>query len=255
MNNKIANKRLIPRRAIIVYADRIDGYEGNQNYYLESREIKNVAGKYSMMAPVPLGNNVIKDIAMTFLKSNSVKMDMSGFIPEHILYGTNTPGRTVVMWYRPGMKRSLNFSSHLGIKGDSFIYTPACLYLVINRNLYIFGLMSNERPTLSTKLYNAPYFNIYSDGRVCLGTADVGKVKARTFQKEAERFESAFYRAEQNGGNTDRVCKLPLTKLWSTLIKKPVPFPSKNQLVPHSKFKTMGQLVDKLIGGAADGND
>lgn len=252
MNDQLTNKRLSPQRAIIVYRDKTNyAYK----YFLETREIKNVDGKYLLMAPVPMANNVMKDIARSYVKSNSVEMQFKGMIEPHLIHASNRTGLTAVMWYRPAMKRSLNFSaSTLHIKGDCNVHTPATLYLVINTTLYIWAMMTSERPNMKTKLYNAPYFNIYKDGNVCLGTARVGQ-KTKSFEQEAERFERAFYMAEQSGGHRTGTCKTEIAKLWKDLIKKKTPFPSKAELVQHEKFKTLGDVFAKLIGNNTDDHD
>lgn len=242
MNDQLTNKRLLPARAIIVYHDKT-----KSNYYLESREIKKTGSNYSFMAPVPMSDTVMREIGKSYMKKNGVDMRFNGLIKEHILLTLNKTGITAVMWYRPSMIKKLNFSSQLRIKGESKVKIPAILYLVINAKLYVYALMDDSRPDGKTKLYNAPFFNIYEDGNVCLGTAPVGNRKATTFEGEAERFERGFYMAEQNGGQSRDNCKTPLTKLWSDLIKKQTAFPAKKELQQHKKFKTLDQLIDKLI--------
>ncbi|MEN6290469.1 MAG: hypothetical protein ABFD07_00430, partial [Methanobacterium sp.] len=102
------------------------------------------------MAPVPMSDEVLKDVAKSFMKSNSVDMGFGGFIPEYILFASNSIGKTVVMWYRPETKRNLNFSSMLGIKGDKTVMIPPTLYVLINNKLYLYALMDSKRPTLET---------------------------------------------------------------------------------------------------------
>jgi PRTRC genetic system protein B len=246
MNQYLTNTRLIPRRAIIVY-ERAGQW--SNDYYLEDREIKNQGGKYVFMAPVPLSHQAMRGIASSFIKKNALEMDFGGLVAQHLLLGINRPGICAVMWYRPAETRKLNFSGHLKIKGESTVQIPATLYLVFNDNLYLFALSDSKRPSGKSKLFNAPFFNIYADGRVCLGTAPVGKIRAKTFEGEAARFERAFYMAEQNGG-TQNPCKTPLERLWNGLIKNKGPFPTKKELIPQAKFKTIDELIGKLIGNA-----
>lgn len=251
MNDSQTNKRLAPAMAIIIYRDR---NEYQPNCYLEKREIKLIGDTFKLMAPVPMDDDAMKAIAKIYAKKRYSDIGFGGLISPHILYGLNRGGITAVMWYRPAMKRSLNFSSQLKIKSSVFVNVPATLYLVKNKELYVFALMTDERPDLKTKLYNAPYFNIYEDGRVCLGTARVG-TKQNTYEKEADRFERGFYMAEQNGGNVERNCKTPLARLWNLRIKSTTPFPSKKELIQHPKYKTLSDLVQKLIGNNAIGID
>lgn len=251
MNDSQTNKRLSPAMAIIIYQDK-NVYQ--PNCYLEKREIKLVGDKFKLMAPVPMADEAMKEIAKIYNKRRSADIAFGGLISPHILLGLNKSGITAVMWYRPAMKRSLNFSSQLKIKSSVQVNVPATLYVVKNTELYLFALMSDDRPDLKTKLYKAPYFNIYEDGRVCLGTARVG-MKQNTYEKEADRFERGFYMAEQNGGNSDHNCKTPLAKLWNNQIKSTSPFPSKKELIQHPKYKTLNDLLQKLIGSNAIDSD
>lgn len=249
MNSSTINRRLLPKKVIVIYNDDNErsNYSSASNYFLECRDIKRTSDKYEIGAPVPLAENVLKDIAMTYMKKNPFAIEFGGLISEHILFGSSVPGRTIVMWYRPSMERVLNFSKSLGIKQKSAVNVPATLYLLINGTMYIYAMMSSERPTLSTKLYNMPFFNVYEDGNICLGSAKVGTKKARTYELEAERFERGFYMAEQNNiCNTSS--KTPLEKLWAQLIKSKAPFPCKKELIQHKKYKTLADLVNNLIG-------
>lgn len=244
MNSNLINKKLIPSHVIVVYKDKS---EYSPKYYLERRELKNINGRYTALAPVPLEATLFKDIARAYVKENGGhSMGFEKLIPEHLLYCHHVIGNTVIAWYRPAMKRMLNFSEALGIKGESSVHVPATLYLLHNNKLYVYALMTSERPTLSTKLYNAPFFNIYTTGEVCLGTAPVGRVKSKTFEGEAERYERGFYMAQQNGGQSMDNCKTPLNKLWAELIKSKVDFPTKKELKQHKTFKTFSDLLQSF---------
>lgn len=242
MNNKYTNTRVSPAMAIIVFADK-----GRNNYYLEQREITSEDGKYIFQSPVPLADNVLQEIASSYVKNNGWRLEHTGIIPEHILFGKSKIGTSVVVWYRPAMQRSLNFSAHLKIKGNTLVKVPATFYVALNSDLYVFALMTNERPVSSTKLYNAPFFNIYSDGRVCLGTAYLG-AKTESFEKEADRYERGFYMAEQNGGQSTNNCKTPLPQLWNKVVSSKSAFPSKTELKQHPTYKTVGDIFSQLIG-------
>lgn len=244
MNNELVNKRLMPESAIIVYKEK--GQYGTE-YYLERREIRAQNGGYAFMAPQPLSKNMMKQIASSFVKRSALDIEFGGLIAPHLLLGVNKPGTMAVIWYRPAMTRQLNFSETLGIKGKPQVSIPATLYLVLNTTLYVFALLSDDRPDGRTKLHQAPFFNIYVDGNVCLGTAPVGKMRAKTFEEEAHRFERGFYMAEQNGG-TSKPCKTDLKELWAKQIKKGGDFPAKAELIQHPKYKTLNDLISKLIG-------
>lgn len=245
MNRDLLNTRLKPHSAIIVYKS---GGEYSSNYYLETRQITAKNGQYEFAAPVPMSDDKMKDIAAAYIKKASADMVFETVIPEHILYAHHKAANTVVIWWRKPHKKVLNFSKALGIKGNPEVMLPATLYMVHNSSLYVFALMDSTRPVRSTKLYHAPFFNIYEPGNVCLGTAPIGRYKSKTFEGEAERFERGFFMAEQNGGQT-KPCKTSLSALWNSLIKsKATAFPVKKELIQHGKYPTLGDLMDKIIG-------
>jgi PRTRC genetic system protein B len=251
MNNELTNTILRPVKTIVLYQN---GGEYVKDYYLESRDIKVQKGKYVFGAPQPLDKAVLKDLAATYAKKESFQMSFESLIPEHILFARIRPASLDVLWYRPARLQKLNFSTGLQIKGEAPVWIPATLYLEHGNDLFVFALQSDRKPDLSTKLYHAPFFNIYNDARVCLGTAPVGKMRSKTFTGEADRFERGFYLAEQNGGHNIPT-KTPLNKLWNRLIRKRQPFPAKEELIQHSKYKTLSDLMTKLIGHAAQDED
>lgn len=239
MNKELMGSKLSPESVVIIYSSN-----NGRDYYLEQRSVQSVGGKNVLMAPVPMPEETIKNIARKYVASSSSKIHHATLIPEFILHGFSDIGKTVVIWYRPAMVRKLNFDSALRIKGEKMVKVPATLYAIINRELFVFALDNDSRPDAKTKLYNAPFFNIYVDGNVCLGSARLGN-KQSTFEAEAERFERAFYMAEQNGGDRTTTCKTPLKKLWATLIGSKAMFPKK-ELIQH-RHKTLGQFMENKI--------
>jgi PRTRC genetic system protein B len=240
MNDNHTNGRLAPQRVILVYPSQT---KRENEFYLETRDIKRIKDKYVFSAAVPMSEKVIAELGQACLKSKFRNMHFAGLIPEHILFASNKEGQTVVVWYRKAMKRVLNLSGTVGFGTEINVHLPATLYVAANDKLYIFALDSDNRPTGDTRLYHAPFFNIYAKGDVCLGTARIGRVKAKTFEGEASRYEKAFYMAEQNGGGHNP-CKTPLPQLWRRLKQKPQAFPKK-ELKPH-KFKTLDILLKSI---------
>jgi PRTRC genetic system protein B len=90
------------------------------------------------------------------------------FLPEQVV--ARTPEQ--LAWWTPAATRPMFFraGSELGdISGQRFPH-PALLFVVRNGALYVHALRSNRRPTASTQLFAAPYWNIGNDGAVCAGT-------------------------------------------------------------------------------------
>jgi PRTRC genetic system protein B len=243
MNREYTNGKLSPTQVITIYNDRYAS-----NFYLEHSEVRNINGKLMVLAPTPMNEDVFRNIASSYMKQKAVQMGFDGLIPPHILYGFNKLGLTAVIWYRPAMRRSLNFGSST-LKGVGLVPIPATIYILINTTLYVYALASDDRPDLKTKLYNAPFFNIYADGNVCMGTARVGK-RSKSFEGEAERFERAFFLAEQGDMNAIGATKTSLPILWKELAGSNKPFPQK-ELVQQKTYKTLGEFINKKLGNTA----
>jgi PRTRC genetic system protein B len=255
MNKSLAGGMLVPKTAVIIYSEKRSTYA--PNYYLECAEIKKEGNQYVMQAAQPCTDEVMRKVALTYAKTSGVSMVHASLIGAHILMGQNTATHTAVMWWRPAQMRLLNFDKQLKIKEPAKgqkMPVPATLFLLLNTTLYCFALAGNQRPTAKTKLYNAPFFNLYEGGNVCLGSANVGKQKTGTFEGEAQRYETGFFLAEQNMLHNN-ASKIPLNQLWSNLIaQKARTYPVK-LLVPHKKHKTVADLITNLVDKHYDPED
>lgn len=239
MKSELQNKTISPKRAIIIYSNT----RGHQtDYYLESSDITIKKGQWVFSAPVPLADDILQTIAAQYVKEKLHNVNHAQLIGAHILYTVNKAGRLEVIWYRPAQQKNLNFSGEISrkLKGIHKAWLPPTLYRLINGKLWVYALDSEDRPTEKTKLYRAPFFNIYSDGNVCLGSANVGH-QSNTFEGEAQRYEYGFYAAEQNHGIGDQT-KTPLEEIWSALIKNGDKFPM-TELLPQRKYTTLGALL------------
>lgn len=236
MQNNLLNKKLLPKSLVVIYADKQE-----YNFYLESRGILPTDNGFTFGSPVPLDEKTLKQLVKHYsVKSNKTIVNPE-IIPEYLLYGQSDSDSTTVVWYRPAQKKVLNFSKSLKLKTTE-VHIPATLFCIRNEALYAFALKDNKRPDYNTVLCNAPFFNIYGNGAVCLGTANIGK-PGNTFVDEIERYENGFYMAEQNGGTTEGRTKTPLAKLWGNQIKSKKPFDVK-ELIKHPKYKNLGDFLE-----------
>ena len=103
---------------------------------------------------------------------------------------------------------------------------PAMLWLANKRSLKIFALSSNRRPTEKTELFYAPFFNVYENGNVCMGTVDVHIQNSTSLEEFIKNWEDYFFNSyfshlmnEHNPINGNCV------NLWKSLINVEKPFP------------------------------
>ena len=93
------------------------------------------------------------------------------FIPEPVVGVT----KDACAWFIPAQIRPLFFSPTRDqtlkkLSGQHFPQPP--LLMISRRNrLDVFALKDNERPQLDTQLMRAPYYNVFNNDSVCLGTA------------------------------------------------------------------------------------
>ncbi|EJL74402.1 hypothetical protein [Chryseobacterium populi] len=111
-------------------------------------------------------------------------------IGNHILHLDTLKGK--VIWFTKIQQRELYFTHSLGIpKGKATI--PALLWIADRNHLSIFALKSNRRPTEKTTLYNAPFFNVHQNGKVCMGTVDVRIKRSVSLEAFTSAWEDYFF--------------------------------------------------------------
>ncbi len=241
MQQNVTNDKMYPVMSLVIYKSK-NSY--SSSVYVESRKLEKTEKGVVMHAPVPLSEDVFESLTKDFKKNAGSEMKHEPIIGSHILTATANP-HPCIIWYQPARMIELNFRSNYIKTKERKAWIPACVFMLRKSDLYVYALADDKRPTNETKLFNAPFLNVYEDGRICLGSANVGSKKAETFEKEAERYERGFFMAEQNGGHPDpRKGKTPLNKLWENLIKTGDKFPSK-ELTPHKSIKTFADLLDK----------
>lgn len=154
-------------------------------------------------------------------KEPCLKID--GILGNHILH--LDPQKGIAIWFTKAMQRKLHFTENLGIP-NGIANVPAMLWAAGRNSLYVFALASNRRPTARATLYNAPFFNVYENGNVCMGTVNVHIKKTASLEKfistwEGYFFNSYFSHLMQNYHPINGNC----VSLWEHLIATGETFP------------------------------
>ena len=163
-------------------------------------------------------------IVKTQKEKNQDFLKPKGILPTNILQ-INPSENGAVLWFTKSMKRQLYFTENLEIS-NGIAEVPAMLWLANKRSLKIFALSSNRRPTEKTELFYAPFFNVYEDGNVCMGTVDVNIQNSNSLEEFTTKWEDYFFNSyfshlmdEHNPINGNCV------SLWKSLINTEKPFP------------------------------
>lgn len=173
---------------------------------------------------------------------NVERQDASSFLKPEGLMGTNIlqvdPSYGgVVIWFTKATTKELYFVENLGIpNGTASI--PPLLWVANKEKVFVFALKSGRRPTINTILHHAPFFNIYADGKVCMGTVDVKIKKSSSLKEFTDAWESYFFGSYfSHLMNNHNPIKGNCVSLWKKLIETGVPFPTEVLLPCNKKLK------------------
>jgi PRTRC genetic system protein B len=177
---------------------------------LTEREAKNLAKALIV--------NTRKEKEQDFLKPK-------GILPTNILYINPSAEKSSVIWYTKSRKRQLYFTENLEIP-NGMAEVPAMLWLANKRSLRIFALLNNRRPTEKTPLFYAPFFNVYENGNVCMGTVNVDIQKSTSLEEFTEKWENYFFNSYfSHLMNEHNPVKGNCVNLWKSLIHTDKTFP------------------------------
>ena len=160
-------------------------------------------------------------------------------MPSNVLH-IEAKERGNVIWYTPAQEVNLFFSPALGIPNGKAC-VPAMVWKADNESLSVFALKGNKKPTVDTKLYHAPFFNVYQSGNVCMGTVDVTVKQESCLEDFIKKWEDYFwnsYFSHLMEGFTP--VKDNIVLLWQQLIRT-------NETFPVSVLKPTRQTIENLI--------
>ncbi len=173
-----------------------------------------------------------KEESLAFLKPN-------GVLPTNVLH-INPGEKGSVLWYTKAKEQTLFFIESLGIPNGKAC-VPTLLWFANKQGLRIYALTTCKRPTEKTSLYHAPFFNVYDNGNVCMGTVNVDIKKSASLLEFIATWESCFFNSYfshlmQNHYPVKGNC----VSLWKKLINTGQPFP---QEVLVKNGKTLKNLL------------
>lgn len=130
-----------------------------------------------------------------------------------------------VLWYTKSQKIELFFVDNLEIP-NGFAQIPALIWLAHKNSLSVFAVLSDKRPCEKTVLYHAPFFNVYENGNVCMGTVDVNIKNSASVEEFTMAWENYFFNSYfshlVNGHNP---IKGNCVTLWKEQVNNGKPFP------------------------------
>lgn len=238
------NQQYVPFKALLLYSyDKPQDNYGQQtkqtNIYVESYDIGG-NGKPINAHPLTLKEMTgLAKILQTAQEKQDSYLKSRGLLPANILY-VNQQANGYAVWYTPPQEVNLFFVESLNIPSGK-CYVPAMVWKANNQHLQVFALKGKTKPTLTSKLYHAPFLNLYASGQVCMGTVNVDINQTTCLEDFTDKWQQYFFNSffsHSISGNSNT--KTNTTELWRSLAQESKVFPQ-DELLPTGY--TLKQLL------------
>lgn len=209
-----------PMQALVVFQHATD----DTSFYIESYDMDEQGRPINAH---PLNEEEMGTLADLFSKPKPNRptfLEVKGLLPENVL--CVRPADGFALWYTPARQQPLFFADRLGIQSGK-ASVPALLWKASLHQLTIFALREFTRPTLNTKVDYAPFFNINSQGLVCMGTVNTeipNHIALEDFMQAWETFFFNSYFSHLTGNHCP--VAVNIVQLWQELVLTDLPFPT-----------------------------
>lgn len=184
--------------------------------------------------------NALAKALRTQNESAKAFLKPKGILPTNILHINPDQDNGTVVWYTREQRRQIYFIDDLQIPCGQ-AYVPSMIWKASKSSLSVYALTTKKRPTANTKLYHAPFFNIYRDSTVCMGTVNIDIKKSASVEEFIQTWENYFFNSYfshliDNHNPVRGNCVL----IWKDLIGTNTPFPK--EFLKENK-KTLKNLL------------
>lgn len=220
-----------PIKALLI-CQKQTGDEGGEEHsiYVESYDI----GKFGKPINAhPLTFKETLQLSSLFQAAEELKtgyLRSRSILPNKVLYVNPQQGGYAV-WYTPPQEVPLFFASALGITSGRG-KVPALVWRASREELAVYALKGNKKPDSKTKLFHAPFFNIYKEGRVCMGTVRININESARLEDFMEKWESYFWNSYFSHLMSEfNPVTENIVQLWQSQVSTDNPFPT-HTLIP-----------------------
>ncbi|MGF6976386.1 PRTRC genetic system protein B [Paraburkholderia sp. JPY465] len=202
--------------------------------YATQHSVRIVDERPVLLPGVPITLEGLADFADLAAKRTSYR----GFVHDRIVY----VAPNVLAWWVPACTRRVWFRSEDAIgerAGDA--NHPPLVFIVSKSGWLIFALRENVRPGPATKMYTAPYYNVWENGEICAGNAETPDSIS---PDSIKAFEDAFFRSRFTHPNNTRLIhrRGGAERLWLDLLDG-AEFPI-DRLI--SRSQSLADVIDNL---------
>ncbi|MET3981899.1 PRTRC genetic system protein B [Mucilaginibacter sp. UYP25] len=229
----------LPVKALVIYQREKKGYDDKSDYYVESFDMDKQG------CPVnghPLSLRESNALAKA-LQANQKKalgfLNPKGLLPQNILYLKSTVDGYAV-WRTEPQHVKLLFTESLGIPSETAAI-PALIWRASRNALQIFAI-ADGAVREETPLCHAPFFNVYADGRVCMGNVQIAIPKDCGLEQFITLWQDYFFNSYFShlfGGHSP--VKGNIVQLWQSLCSTKADFPTDVLIENRYRLKNLIQ--------------
>lgn len=218
--------RLVLKSAMLVY-------EGQNTIYASSHPVHHVQGKMMIGAGTPMNLLDLESVLVRMGKSLS-----EGFVSDELIYSSPN----VRFWWRKagiGNMFIKNSEGEFALK----VKHPSLVFALCGSALRVYAVKGESKPTADTALFNAPYFNIDSMGRLCTGNVVLPDETGATSFADWEKMFFDSYFTHHSNQKIIRT-KKSFIEFWVDQSNSSEAFPE--DALYESEVGTLKQLAEEL---------
>lgn len=227
ISNQFSNL-FTPVKALLIYEQdnqENDNSSPSKDIYVESYDIGNNGKPINAH---PLSSKEMLHLSEMFQSANDLKngyLNAEGLIPSKVLH-INHAAKSTVIWFTPKQERAVFFASLLDIpSGEAKV--PPMIWKADDEQVAVYALRNNRKPSINTTLYHAPFFNVYQNGNVCMGTVNIQIAKNCFLGDFMEQWENYFWNSYFSHLMQDfNPVSTNIVQLWKSLVETGADFPT-----------------------------
>lgn len=223
-----------PKSALVFYQTK----EADTDVYVEHFDMDSNGTPINAHPLTVKEANVLARALQTDEEKNKAFLKPKGILPTNILH-INPSEKGTVLWYTKAQQRQMYFVDSLGIPNGK-AQVPPMLWFANKNGLAVFALVTDRRPTAKTPLYYTPFFNIYEDGKVCMGTVSINIKNSSSVEEFMQAWEHYFFNSYFSYSLCENLTRKNIVNLWKDLIGTEKPFPKE---VLKKNNKTLKNLL------------
>ncbi len=241
--NQQFNEQYMPVKALLIYKSVTSEAENYHSHpteiYVESYDIGKQGNPINAHPLSVKEMTVLSELLQSTQALKNNYLQCEGLLPPKLIY-VNTQNNGYALWHTLSQEVDLFFTDSLGIpSGRTKI--PAMLWKATKDSVQVFALKGKAKPTADTALYNAPFFNLYQDGRVCMGTVNISIDRQTCLEDFMAQWETYFFNSYfTHTLGEHRHCKGNLIQLWQGQVGTGQDFPQ-DELIKNGK--TLKDLI------------